>query len=122
MTDRPMMARQGDVLLIQVPAPPADARPVAVPTPEAPRTVALGEVTGHGHGWDADDGVALLETPDGVTYVENPRALPMRHGLVTATRIADLPAVEHRPLRAPTLAEVRPQVEYAEQDIRQVMD
>ena len=122
MTDRPMMTRQGDVLLIQVPAVPTDARPTAAPVPDAPRTVALGEVTGHGHGWDANDGVALLEAPDGTVFVENPRALPMRHGLVTATRIADLPAVEHRPLRAPTLAEVRPQVEYAEQDIRQVMD
>lgn len=115
------MIRQGDVLMIPVTAIPPTAK--AIPAKQgAPLTVALGEVTGHGHGWDADSGVALMEAPDGTVYIDNPRMAPLVHGQVNADRIATLPVVEHSPLPAPRRAEYRPQVEYAEQDVRQVMD
>lgn len=110
------MIRQGDVLIVPVAEIPGAVRRET----KGPAVVAFGEVTGHGHGWD--DGVALLDAPDGTVYVENPMGLPLVHGHVTASAIETLPVVEHAPIPAPRLGEVRLQVEYAEQDVRQVMD
>ena len=105
-------------MLIPVAAIPDTAKVVPATVP----TVALGEVTGHAHGWQADDGVALLEAPDGTVYVDNPHSAPLTHGHLTDAAIVALPVPEHSTLPAPKLAEVRQQVEYAEEDIRAVAD
>lgn len=55
--------QQGDVLFRRVPSLPANCKRLDK------RTVALGEHTGHHHTFD--DGVALMEAPDGRIFAVN---------------------------------------------------
>lgn len=108
----PTMIRQGDVLLVPVPAIPATAT-------EAPRdggrlVLAYGEVTGHAHVIDAPASVATL-----LTTAENDRFLR-----IVGSVAAPLVHEEHARIEvAPGLYRQVPQQEWSDADeIRSVID
>jgi hypothetical protein len=101
--------RQGDVLLVAVPAIPEDARPL--PRDEGRIVLALGEATGHAHAI-ANPRAALLET-----------GLRQRFLQVLAEGGVLLCHEEHDPLLLPQGAyHVRQQREYSPGVLRMVAD
>ena len=92
--------RQGDILLVAVPAIPTDAR--ALPRDQGRVVLALGEATGHAHAI-ADPRAALLETDLGERFLH-----------VVADGGVQLCHQEHDPVLLPQGAyQVRRQREYA---------
>ena len=103
--------RQGDVMLIEVPAIPKDA--VLEPCKGTKLILALGEATGHHHRFefmDTTDNVKMHKTAGGARYLH-----------VTAT--ADLLHEEHSTVKVPPGKYLVPnQIEYTPAELRRVAD
>jgi hypothetical protein len=106
MSTQPMIARQGDVLLIQVEAVPDGAVPI--PRDAGRIVLAYGEVTGHAHAIFAPD-VSFVQVGE-ERYIESASPILVQHE-------------EHAPVRlgAGAFRVVR-QREYSPSEIRNVAD